>query len=41
LVIADDTDGYIDLIQPVSGVLLSQLLLAPATIQRRLRPTAT
>jgi hypothetical protein len=37
---ADDTDGYIDLIQPGSGALLSQLLLAPASIQRRLRPTA-
>jgi hypothetical protein len=38
---ADDTDGYIDLIQPGSGALLSQLPLVPASIQRRLRPTAT
>jgi hypothetical protein len=38
---ADDTDGYIDLIQPGSGALLSQLLLAPASVRRRLRPTGT
>jgi hypothetical protein len=40
MVIADDIDSHIDLIQPGSGALLSQLLLAPASIQRRLRPTA-
>jgi hypothetical protein len=40
MVIADDIDGYIDLIEPGSA-LLSQLLLASASIQRRLTPIAT